>query len=63
MPIMINNGCTVPIIVAQYYQQNKHVTPKCKHLKIPPFMIVRMDNGQIIPLGLVLVPFKFYGIK
>ena len=44
--MMIDNGCTLPFITVQYYQQHKDTMSKCKHSKVSSSTVVRLAMAQ-----------------
>ena len=56
--IKINNGCAVPLVKVQYYQQHDNTMSKYKNLKIPSPTVGKTGNGPITHLSIVVVSFK-----
>ena len=59
MLMMTDNGCTVPIVTEQYYQQHKNLIQVQTH-EYTIFHCFKTANGPITSLGLVIVPYAKY---
>ena len=61
LPIMIDNGCTVPILTKHYYDKHPELQ-KCLHLPAPKNSIVKTGSGQIKPTAIIVLPFKIQSV-